>query len=461
MEKVEIKAFGSEGKALGRYHDKVVFVRLAAPGDVVDVQVTKKRRQYMEGEITSFHQYSDQRISAFCEHYGVCGGCQWQHVPYKTQLSFKQQQVIDQLTRIGHLQLPEVSSIMGSENTRYYRNKLEFSFSDMKWLTDYTDSIDFSELNMNGLGFHPPGRFDRVLDIESCYLQEELSNKIRLRVKELAGQNGYSFYNARRKEGLLRNLIIRNNQQNQWMVVLVLKYEDQKAAQEILSPIKQEFPQIVSLMTIINDKPNDSMEHLKADLFQGQSYITEDLGDLTFKIGPLSFFQTNTSQALKMYQKIREFAQITGKDIVYDLYTGTGSIALFVARTASKVIGIEYVPEAIRDAEVNRDWNNMKNTEFFAGDMARVLNDDFVASHGKPDVIITDPPRAGMHQDVVHQILKMRPSRIVYVSCNPATQARDTAMLSDSYQIIAVQPVDMFPHTHHVENILLLTKKTD
>ena len=458
LENVEITDFGAEGKALGKVDDKVVFVSFVAPGDVVDVQVNKKRKNYMAGYVEKIHSYSGLRIEPFCKHFGVCGGCKWQHVPYDKQVEFKQQQVADQLKRIGHLDIPEVSPILGSDNTKYYRNKLEFAFSNMKWITDYSNDLDFSQLNMNGLGLHPPGKFDRVLDLEECYLQPELSNVIRNRVKELAEQHGYSFYNARRKEGLLRNLLIRNNANDEWMVVLVLKSGNPKAVENILKPLKRELPQITSTMYIINDKQNDSMDDLQARPFEGDTYLTEKMEDLVFKVGPLSFFQTNTGQALKMYRKIRTFADIQPDDIVYDLYTGTGSIALFVAEQARKVVGIEYVPEAIHDADVNKEWNGVENAEFFSGDMVEVLSDDFIAEQGRPDVIIADPPRAGMHKDVIAQMLKIAPRRIVYVSCNPATQARDVAMMNDKYEIKKVQPVDMFPHTHHVENILLLER---
>ena len=458
LEKVEITDFGAEGKALGKVNEKVVFVPFTAPGDIVDVQVRKKRKSFMVGRAEKFHQYSDLRIEPFCKHFGVCGGCKWQHVPYDKQLEFKQQQVTDQLKRIGHLDIPEVSPIMGSEETKHYRNKLEFTFSNMKWITNYSNDMDFDQMNMNGLGFHPPGMFDRILDLEECYLQPELSNAIRRRVKELSEHHSYSFYNARKKKGLLRNVLIRNNQNDQWMVVLILNSESREALENILKPLKQEFPQIKSTMYIVNSKLNDSLEGLEAKPFEGDNYLTEAIENLTFKVGPLSFFQTNTSQALKMYRKIRSFAGIQPDDIVYDLYTGTGSIALFVADQARKVIGIEYVAEAIHDANVNKEWNDVKNADFFTGDMAEVLKDDFIAEQGRPDVVIADPPRAGMHKDVIAQLLKITPQRIVYVSCNPATQARDVALMNDKYRISKVQPVDMFPHTHHVENIMLLER---
>ncbi|MGM0613055.1 MAG: 23S rRNA (uracil(1939)-C(5))-methyltransferase RlmD [Bacteroidota bacterium] len=458
LKEVEITDFGAEGKALGKVDEKVVFVPFTAPGDIVDVQVSKKRKNFMVGRAEKFHRYSELRTEPFCKHFGVCGGCKWQHVPYDKQLEFKQQQVTDQLKRIGHLDIPEVSPILGSDKTQYYRNKLEFTFSDMKWITDYRDDMDFDQMNMNGLGFHPPGMFDRILDLEECYLQPDLSNVIRKRVKELAELNGYSFYNARKKEGLLRNVLIRNNENDHWMVVLILNSENREALENILKPLMQEIPRITSTMYIVNSKLNDSLDGLQARPFEGETYLTEELEDLIFKVGPLSFFQTNTGQALKMYRKIRSFADIQPDDIVYDLYTGTGSIALFVAEQARKVVGIEYVPEAIQDANVNKEWNKVENAEFFSGDMVEVLSDDFISEQGRPGVIIADPPRAGMHKDVITQMLKIAPRRIVYVSCNPATQARDVAMMNDKYEIKKVQPVDMFPHTHHVENILLLER---
>lgn len=458
LKEVEITDFGAEGKALGKVDEKVVFVPFTAPGDIVDVQVSKKRKNFMVGRAEKFHRYSELRTEPFCKHFGVCGGCKWQHVPYDKQLEFKQQQVTDQLKRIGHLDIPEVSPILGSDKTQYYRNKLEFTFSDMKWITDYRDDMDFDQMNMNGLGFHPPGMFDRILDLEECYLQPDLSNVIRNRVKELAELNGYSFYNARKKEGLLRNVLIRNNENDQWMVVLILNSENREALENILKPLMQEIPRITSTMYIVNSKLNDSLDGLQARPFEGETYLTEELEDLIFKVGPLSFFQTNTVQALKMYRNIRSFADIQPDDIVYDLYTGTGSIALFVAEQARKVVGIEYVPEAIHDANVNKEWNKVENAEFFSGDMVEVLSDDFISEQGRPGVIIADPPRAGMHKDVITQMLKIAPRRIVYVSCNPATQARDVAMMNDKYEIKKVQPVDMFPHTHHVENILLLER---
>ncbi len=459
LENVEITAFGSQGKAIGRVNEKVVFVPFAAPGDLADVQVTKKRRQYMEGRMEKIHRLSELRTTPFCEHFGTCGGCKWQHIPYEKQLEFKQQQVVDQLERIGKLDLPGVSPILGSEKKTRYRNKLEYSFSNKKWLTDYSKDLDFEDRDMNGLGFHMPGMFDRILDLNICYLQDDLSNSIRDFVKMQAEKYRYSFYDARRNEGLLRNLMVRNNQKGEWMVVLIMSEERQEAIENILGELRQQFPQVVSLMYIVNNKKNDSLEGLKAKLYSGLPYLTEELESIRYKIDPLSFFQTNTGQALKMYRKVREFAGITADDVVYDLYTGTGSIALFLAPQAARVIGIEYLPEAVNDAKLNMQWNNITNAEFVAGDMAEILTDEFVAEHGRPGVVITDPPRAGMHKDVVAQLLRISPRRMVYVSCNPATQARDVALMQEHYRVAKVQPVDMFPHTHHVENILLLENR--
>ncbi len=458
LEHLEIQSFGSEGKALGKYHDKVVFVPFAAPGDIVDVQTRKQRRHYFEGDIVRFHRSSPLRTTPVCQHFGVCGGCKWQHIPYDLQLEFKEKQVVDQLKRIGKVDLPPVSPILASEKTTGYRNKLEYTFSSMKWLTDYSKETDFSDLNMNGLGFHLPGMFHRILDIETCYLQEDLTNSIRKRVKETALEKGYSFYHAKTQEGLLRNLMVRNNQAGEWMVVLVLKELHEQAIEDILGAVKKAFPQVISLMYIVNHKQNDSLDGLEAQPFSGETCLVETLENLHFKTGPLSFFQTNPHQALKMYECIRAFSDLSGQQTVYDLYTGTGSIAMFVAGKAKKVIGIEYVPQAIEDARKNMQLNGINNTSFYSGDMARVLTPSFVESHGKPQVVITDPPRAGMHKDVVKQLLDIHAEKIVYVSCNPATQARDLEMMKEKYHITKVQPLDMFPHTHHVENIVVLNR---
>jgi 23S rRNA (uracil1939-C5)-methyltransferase len=447
---------GSDGRAVGKYEDRVVFVPFVVPGDVIDVQVTKKKKSLMEARLIKITEFSDRRTEPECKHFGVCGGCKWQNMKYEEQLFFKQKQVEESLKRIGKIDLPEISPIKGSEQVFFYRNKLEYTFSNKKWLTDFSKDIDFAERNMNGLGFHKPGMWDRILDIEKCYLQEEPSNAIRLAVRKYALENELKFYDVKQRIGLLRNLIIRNTSTGEIMVILVVNYFDQTQVNGLLNFVSEQFPQITSLMYIVNPKQNDTIYDLDVKLFKGEAFITEEMEDLQFKIGPKSFYQTNSHQAYELYKVAREFADLKGEEIVYDLYTGTGTIALFVAAKAAKVVGIESVPEAIEDAKENAALNKIENTSFFAGDMLKVLNDEFVASNGTPDVIITDPPRAGMHEKVVKQILSILPKRIVYVSCNPASQARDVALLDDAYEVKKVQPVDMFPHTHHVENVMLL-----
>lgn len=459
LEKVLITDYAAEGKALAKFDNKVLFVPFVCPGDVVDVKVTVKRSSYLEGKALKFHTFSSIRTEPFCSHFSVCGGCKWQHIPYAEQLKFKEQQVLDQLNRIGNLQIESVLPIIGSEKTKYYRNKLEFTFSNLKWLTDFNKEISFSELNMNALGFHIPKMFDRVLDLENCYLQKEPSNSIRLLVKKFTDDNHYEYFDIRKKQGFLRNIILRNTSTNQWMVILVFFYEDNKRITELMNFIERSFPEIPSLMYVINEKSNDTIYDLPVQLYKGNPFITEEMEGLSFKIGPKSFYQTNSDQAYNLYKTARDFAGFTGKEIVYDLYTGTGTIANFIAKNVSKVIGIESVPEAIDDANENSRINRIENTKFFAGDMLDVLNEDFVKGHGKPDVIITDPPRAGMHVKVVEQILNILPQKVIYISCNPATQARDVALMSTHYKVIKIQAVDMFPHTHHVENVMLLELK--
>ena len=459
LEAVEITAAGAEGKAVGRVNDKVVFVPFAAPGDVVDVQVTKKRRSYMEGKITNFHKYSDRRIEPKCEHFTVCGGCKWQHLPYSEQAAFKQKQVEDNLSRIGHIDVSGISPIIAAEKDYYYRNKLEYTFSNLAWITDYNKEMDFAERDMDALGFHIPGMFDRVLDIRHCYLQAEPSNEIRLSVKQYAKEQGLSFFDIRNQHGFLRNLIIRTSSTGEIMVIVVFFHEDREAREGLLKHIQQNFPQVTSLMYVINEKKNDSITDQEVHLFAGKDFMYEQMEDLRFKVGPKSFYQTNNEQAYKLYKVARDFAALTGEELVYDLYTGTGTIANFVAKKARKVIGIEYVPEAIEDAKINSELNQLTNTEYFAGDMVKVLDDLFIDTHGKPDVIITDPPRAGMHPKVVELLNRIEAKRIVYVSCNPATQARDVEILMQKYEVKAIQPVDMFPQTHHVENVMLLELK--
>jgi 23S rRNA (uracil1939-C5)-methyltransferase len=421
--------------------------------------VKKKRSSYYEGIAGEFHHYSEKRTEPRCEHFGVCGGCKWQNMLYEHQLFYKQKQVEDNLRRIGKLDLPEIRTILGSDPVFYYRNKLEYTFSNKRWITEFSRDLDFDDLNMNGLGFHIPGMFDRVLDIQHCYLQADPSNDIRLAVKTHADEKGLEYYDVKNWTGFLRNLIIRSSSTGELMVILVVRILDMPAIEGVLDMLAEKFPAITSLMYVINDKKNDVINDLEVHLYKGNPYIMEAMEDLKFKIGPVSFYQTNSIQAHVLYKVAREFAGLTGKERVYDLYTGTGTIANFVASRAAKVVGVEYVPAAIEDAYENSKINNITNTVFYAGDLVKVLDDEFVHQNGRPNVVITDPPRAGMHENVVRQIMKMAPDKIVYVSCNPATQARDVAILAEMYNIEAVQPVDMFPHTHHVENVMKLVRK--
>lgn len=460
LEKVTISDVAAEGKALARVDDMVVFVPYAAPGDVVDIQLLRKRHNYAEGKVVAFHEYAKERVTPFCEHFGVCGGCKWQHLPYEAQIRYKHKQVIDNLTRIGKIKMEEILPILGSVHTRFYRNKLEFTFSNKKWLTEEQVQSGEQIDCMNGVGFHIPGMFDKVLDIHKCWLQDDISNQIRLAVKEYClSHAGYPFYDLRNQEGFMRTLMIRTASTGDLMVVVVFYHEDKDKRESLLSYIADKFPQITSLLYVINEKCNDTITDQEVLVFKGKDHIIEEMEGLKFKVGPKSFYQTNSEQAYNLYKIARSFAQLTGKELVYDLYTGTGTIANFVSRQAKKVIGIEYVPEAIEDAKVNSALNNIGNTLFYAGDMKDILTQDFINEHGRPDVIITDPPRAGMHDDVIKTILFARPERIVYVSCNPATQARDLSLLDVAYAVKKVQPVDMFPHTHHVENVVLLSLK--
>lgn len=459
-ENVKISDIGAEGKAIAKVGDMVVFTKLAIPGDVVDLQVTKKRKRYQEAFIKEYKQLSDDRIEAFCEHFGTCGGCKWQMLPYQKQLYYKQKQVKDQLTRIGKVELPEISPILGSEKETLYRNKLEFTFSNKRWLT-YQEVEDGGEINKpNALGFHVPGLFDKVIDINKCWLQAEPSNRVRNFINKYASENQLEYFDIKEQKGFLRTLIIRTTSSGELMVILTFYHEDIEKREGILNALKNEFPEITSLLYVINNKGNDTITDQIVHVFSGRYYILEEMEGLKFKIGPKSFYQTNSEQAYELYKVAREFANLSGSEIVYDLYTGTGTIANFVSGNAKKVVGVEYVPEAIEDANVNASINGIKNTSFFAGDMKDILNPEFIKENGIPDVVITDPPRAGMHADVVKTIVDMSPKRIVYVSCNPATQARDIAILDEFYQIEKIQPVDMFPHTHHVENVVLLTKKS-
>lgn len=459
LENVTIESVAAEGKAVAHVDGAVLFVEFAVPGDVVNVRVCKKKKNYMEGRIVEIIQPSVHRLEPFCEHFGVCGGCKWQSLPYDMQLQAKQQQVYDQLVRIGHLEVPEISAIIGSDNIRFYRNKLEYSFSSKRWLYPDEDSESIAPEDMQGLGFHVGKFFDKVLDIKQCYLQKEPTNSIRLFIKEYAVKNGLKFFNIRENHGYLRNMFIRTTEDGQVMLIVCFAYEDTEARETMLNSILESFPQITSLYYVINTKLNDSISDQNCILYKGNEAIIESMEDLKFKIGPKSFYQTNSPQAYKLYSVARDFASLTGKEIVYDLYTGTGTIAQFVSSKASKVVGIEYVPEAIADAKVNAHNNGINNCSFFAGDMKDVLNSGFITKHGKPDVIILDPPRAGIHPDVAKVILEAEPQRLVYVSCNPASQARDLALLCEKYKITAVQPVDMFPHTQHVENVCALRLK--
>lgn len=459
IENLEITDIAAEGKALGRYNDMVVFVPLTVPGDVVNVQITNKRRRFMEGFVTEYVKKSTERTDAFCEHFGVCGGCKWQNLPYETQLRFKQQQVEDQLTRIGHVELPEISPIIGSEQTTYYRNKLEYTFSCKRWMTREEIAEGKAIENPDVLGFHIPGMFDKILGIKHCWLQAEPSNAIRLSIDKFCRDNGYEYYDARAHTGYMRNIVIRTSTTGEIMLIVVFAYENEERQNALLEHIAGNFPEITSLMYVVNSKFNDTIGDLDIKLFHGNDHIFESMEGLKFKIGPKSFYQTNSKQAYKLYRVTRELAGLTGGETVYDLYTGTGTIANFVAGKCKKVVGVEYVPEAIEDARINSEINGITNTVFYAGDMKDVLNDDFIAANGKPDVIILDPPRAGIHGDVAETVLKAAPEKIVYVSCNPATQARDVAIFNRDYKITAVQPVDMFPHTHHVENVICMIRK--
>ena len=467
IENVTIEAVAAEGKSLFHWNDLVVFVPFCVPGDVCDIQIRRKKHSFAEGEVVRFIEYSKVRATPFCRHFGVCGGCKWQNLPYEEQLKAKQQQVYDQLHRIGKIALPEFRPILGSVKIQEYRNKLDFGCANKRYLTkEQIESLPHDESqslkDVPAIGFHITGAFDKILPIEKCWLMDDLHNQIRNEVRDYAFEHGLSFFDLRQQVGLLRDVIIRNSADNEWMVIIQFHYDEtggEKEALALLQHIADKFPQITSLMYLDNQKCNDTIGDLDILVFKGKDHIIETMEGLMFKVGPKSFYQTNTNQAYRLYCVAREFASLTGRELVYDLYTGTGTIANFVAKNAKKVIGIEYVPEAIEDAKINADLNHISNTLFFAGDMKYILTDSFIAQHGRPDVIISDPPRAGMHPDVVQTILRTAPQRIVYVSCNPATQARDLQMMDAHYQVMAVQPVDMFPHTPHVENVVLLEKR--
>lgn len=459
LKDITITGIAAEGKALTRVDDMVVFVPYCVPGDIVDLQVTKKKHSFMEARVERIVKPSVERCEAVCKHYGVCGGCKWQILPYPAQLRYKQQQVADNLTRIGKVALPEISPILGSQHIYGYRNKLEFTFADRKWLSwdeihaaGGLENID----NSYGLGFHITNCFDKVLDIEECHLMPDINNRIRNGIRQFAREHGMTFYNEHTHQGQLRTLILRANHKGEIMLILSFGEALDDNGLALLEWLHREFPEIVSLQYVVNTKYNDTIGDLDVQVYFGADHIMEEMEGLQFKVGPKSFYQTNTEQAYELYKVARDFAELTGEERVFDLYTGTGTIANFVAKQAKQVIGIEYVPEAIEDAKVNAQLNHLSNTLFFAGDMKDILNEDFIAQYGRPDVIITDPPRAGMHEDVVKTILFAEPKRIVYVSCNPATQARDLALLDEKYQVTKVQPVDMFPHTQHVENVVQL-----
>jgi len=455
FEEVCIENIGAEGKSIARVENIVVFVKDAVPGDVVDLQVFRKKGRYMEARVVKYHSYSDQRTDPFCEHFGVCGGCKWQHLPYDRQLHYKEQQVVDAFRHIAGVEIPEAMPILPSDPIIRYRNKMEFTFSNHRWLLDHEAKQETPFEHTNALGLHVPGRFDKVVDIHNCYLQGELNNKLRNFLRDIALELKLSFYDHRSNEGLLRNLIIRTSTLGEVMVILSVQF-DVPEVYKVLDAIKDRFPDLTSLMYVINPKKNETLYDQDILTWSGRDHIFEKLEGLRFKIGPKSFFQTNSYQALRLYQVAREFADLKGNEVLYDLYTGTGTIANFMAAKASSVVGIESVPESIEDAKLNAEINGIGNTQFFAGDMKDIFTDSFISENGRPDVIITDPPRAGMHTKVVEQILKIAPKRIVYVSCNPATQARDVELLGKSYRVTKIQPVDMFPHTHHVENVALL-----
>ncbi len=459
FENVEVIDAGAKGKTIGKAPDgRVIFMTNTVPGDVVDIQTTKKRKSYFEGSAIHFHSLSNKRVTPVCKHFGTCGGCKWQHMGYEHQLFYKQKEVENNLRRIGHLELPEVSPILGSKNQYFYRNKMEFSFSDSRWLTLEELQSDTIFEDKNALGFHIPGMWDKILDLEKCHLQADPSNAIRLETKAFAIKNGITFFNPRNQFGMLRTLMIRTSSTGEIMV-MVQFFEDDKTKRDLLmNHLAESFPEITALLYVINFKQNDTIYDQEVICHAGRDHIFEEMEGLKFKITAKSFYQTNSEQAYELYKITRDFAGLTGKELVYDLYTGTGTIAQFIAKKAKKVVGIESVPEAIKDAKANAENNKIENVDFFVGDMKNVFNESFIASNGTPDIIITDPPRDGMHKDVVQQILNIAPEKVVYVSCNSATQARDLELMKEIYKVVKVQPVDMFPQTHHVENIVLLEK---
>ena len=459
LEGVEISGVAAEGKSLARVNDMVVFIPYGAPGDIADVKLDKKKHSYAEGHIVNLVKPSEVRCEPFCQHFGVCGGCKWQHLPYDEQLKYKQQQVKDAMERIAKIPIPEINPILGSANTQFYRNKLEFTFSNKCWLTfeEMRSGVEFPD--RNALGFHIPGAFDKVLDIKKCWLQDDISNEIRLFIRNYALSKSYTFYDIKAQHGLMRTIMIRTASTGDIMLVVVFGEDEKDKINDVMNAIAEKFPQITSLLYVVNLKVNDTIGDQEIITYKGKDYIEEEMEGLKFRVGAKSFYQTNSAQAYNLYKVARGMANLTGNELVYDLYTGTGTIANFVARQARQVVGIEYVEDAIEDAKLNSRVNGLENTLFYAGDMKDVLTTEFVEKHGTPDVMIVDPPRAGMHEDVVNVILGAEPKRIVYVSCNPATQARDLAMLDTKYRVTEIQPVDMFPHTHHVENVVGLTLK--
>lgn len=460
---VEIIDAGSEGMSIAKPEEKVVFIPFGAPGDIVDIQVFKKKSNCFDGKIVNIVKESDKRVKPVCQHFGLCGGCKWQHLDYQWQLYYKQKQVKDNLDRIAKIEYPEITPILGCEKQYYYRNKVEYSFSNRKWLTDGAPAGTYTEEQCKGFGYHLPGLFDRVIDIEHCYLQAEPSNEIRLFIKEFTMAKGLSYHNVRAHQGTMRNVIVRCNGKGEFMVIIIINEENSIVRNELIPALSEKFPQIISIMLVINPKFNDTISDLPFECLKGEPYLIETMKsprigfeDLSFRVGPVSFFQTNVYQAERLYKAAFDLADVSGDELMYDLYTGTGTIALYFSRFVKKVVGIEYVEEAIADARINAQINNIDNATFYAGDMAKVLDDAFIVENGTPDIIVTDPPRAGMADKVIEQLKKIKAKKIIYISCNPATQARDLQLLNDLYEVVAVQPVDMFPHTQHVENIASL-----
>jgi 23S rRNA (uracil1939-C5)-methyltransferase len=459
LENIKVENYAAEGKCIARVDGVVVFIEgITAPGDIIDIQILKNKNNYKEGKVIKVHTPSEIRTEPFCSHFGLCGGCKWQHLPYSVQLQLKQQQVVDQFNHLAKMKIENMEPILGSAQSQYYRNKLEFTFSNYKWLTEQEISSD-TAFSRDALGFHIPKRFDKILDIDHCYLQPSPSNEIRLAVKQWSIDQGYAFFDARKMKGFLRNLIIRNSNLNDLMVVVQFAEPNMEEIEKTMNHIAEKFPQITSLNYVINQKGNDTFLDLEVICYKGKAYMEEKMNEVVYRISPKSFFQTNSAQALNLYQIALDYADLQGNELVYDLYTGTGTIANFVASKAQKVVGLEYVPEAIEDAKLNSSLNNINNTDFYAGDMRKLLTNTFTDIHGKPNVVITDPPRAGMDTDVVNVLLECAPQKIVYISCNPATQARDIALLSEKYEVIRMRAVDMFPHTHHIENVALLHLK--